>query len=76
MDVLKRSLGFAHGLGVGSFRRGGGLALFWTSDIDVKLQSYYKLHIDVTVLDLMSKIARWRLTGFYEESRRELRYRS
>lgn len=27
VDGLKRSLGLAHGLGVGSFGRGGGLAL-------------------------------------------------
>ena len=76
MDVLKRSLGFAHGLGVGSFGRGGGLALLWSRDIDVKLQSCGKLHIDVAVLDPVSKIARWRFTGFYGESRRELRYKS
>ena len=76
MDGLKQSLGFANGLGVGSFRRGDGLALLWSRDVDVKLQSCDKLHIDVAVLDPGTQTALWRFTGFYGESRRELRYRS
>jgi len=76
VDVLKRSLGFPNGVGVGSFGRGGGLALLWNREVDVKLQSYDKLHIDVAVLDPDTKEERWRLTGFYGESKRELRFRS
>jgi hypothetical protein len=76
VDVLRRSLGFANGLGVGSFGRGGGLALFWSRDIGVKLQSCDKLHIDVAILDPGTQTTIWRFTGFYGESRRELRYRS
>ena len=42
----------------------------------VKLQSYDKLHIDVVIVDATTSVERWRLTGFYGKSRRELRYRS
>lgn len=49
VDRLQRQLGFANGFGVGCFGRGGGLALLWTRDIDVHVQSYNKLHIDVEV---------------------------
>jgi hypothetical protein len=42
----------------------------------VKLQSIDKLHIDVAVLDPVTKVEKWRFTGFYGEARRELRYRS
>ena len=76
VDGLLRALGFAHGLGVDSFGRGGGLALLWRTEVDVQLQSLDKLHIDVAVLDPLTKEEKWRFTGFYGESRRELRYRS
>jgi hypothetical protein len=61
---------------VGSYGRGGGLALLWTRDVDVKFQSCDKLHIDVVILDSVTREAKWRFTGFYSEARRELRYRS
>jgi hypothetical protein len=73
---LRMSLSFPNGVGVGSYGRGGGLALLWSNDICVKLQSYDKLHIDVMVVDPTSGEERWRFTGFYGEARRELRYRS
>lgn len=76
VDHLKRSLGFPNGVGVGCFGRGSGLALLWTRDADIKLNSYDKLHIDVTVLDPSTQEELWRFTGFYGESRRELRHRS
>lgn len=76
VDVLLRFLGFAYGLGVGSIGRGGGLALLSKDDVDVRLQSLDKLHIDVAVLDPISKVEKWRFTGFYGEAWRELRYRS
>jgi len=61
---------------VGSFGIGGDLVLLWTRDIEVKVQSYDKLHIDVEIWDPGSQRAAWRFTDFYGESRRELRYRS
>lgn len=55
---------------------GGGLALLWTKDIEVEVQSCDKLHIDVEIIDPVTQRAGWRFTGFYGEARRELRYRS
>lgn len=41
-------------MGVGSYGRGGGLALLWSDAICVKVQSYDKMHIDVMVVDTLS----------------------
>lgn len=76
VDGLLRTLGFHHGLGVGTHGTGGGIALLWKDDVDVRLQSLDKLHIDVAVLDSVTKEEQWRFTGVYGESRRELRYRT
>lgn len=76
VDGLLRSFGLHNGFGVGSFGRGGGLALLWTHDVKVKLQAYDKLHIDVMVVDPGTDAELWRFTGFYGEARRELRQRS
>lgn len=76
VDGLLRSLGFAHGISVGCHGRGGGLALLWKDEVCVKLKSLDKLHIDVAVLDPVTSEERWRLSGFYGEARRKLRYRS
>ena len=76
VDMLKRSLGFPNGVGVGSYGHGGGLALLWSKEIEVNLKSYDKLHIDVEIWYSGSQRAAWRFTGFYGESRSELRYRS
>lgn len=51
VDGLKHSLGFPNGCGVGSYGRGGGLAMLWTHDICVKLHTYDKLHIDIMVIN-------------------------
>lgn len=42
VEVLQRALGFPHGVGVGSFGHGGGLALPWTRDVDLKLKIMIK----------------------------------
>lgn len=76
VEGLLRSLGFAHGFGVGSRGRGGGLALLWKDEVKVKLQSYDKLCFDVVVFDAVTLVEKWRFTRFYGESRRELRHRS
>jgi hypothetical protein len=44
--------------------------------VTVHLESYDKMHIDVTVRRSAPLLGPWRFTGFYGESRRELRYRS
>jgi hypothetical protein len=76
VDGLRRELGLANGLGVDSYGRGGGLALLWTNEVYLKLQSYDKLHIDVAVVDQNFGAELWRFTGFYGEARRERRHRS
>lgn len=76
VDGLLRSLGMHSGVGEGSFGRGSGLALLWTREIKVKMQSCDKLHIDVVVVDSDTDEVKWRFTGFYGESRREMCYRS
>jgi len=55
---------------------GGGLALLWTQDVKVKLESYGKLHIDVTVHQSSAPGRAWRFTSFYGEARHDLRDRS
>ena len=76
MDGLVRTLGMEGGFGMGSRGRGGGLALLWSWEVAVKLESYDRLHIDVTVRAASSQSEEWSFTGFYGESRRELWYRS
>lgn len=73
VDFLKIYLRFPNGLGVGSFGRGGGLVLLWANDVDVRLQSMNKSHIDMIVRRVESDPRVWRFTGFYGESKRELR---
>lgn len=62
--------------GVGTFGHGGGLALLWSREVEVKLEAYDKLHIDVTTKLVSARDSEWRFTGFYGEARRELRHRS
>lgn len=76
VDGLVRTLGLERGVGVGCYGRGGGLALLWSREVMVQLESYDKVHIDVTVRTPLPQLREWRFTGFYGESRRELRYRS
>lgn len=74
VDGLVRMLGLAGGYGVGSHGRGGGLALLWNQEVDVKLESYNKSHIDVTVT--LSPVVQWRFTGFYGEPNKDFRFQS
>jgi hypothetical protein len=46
----------AHGVGVGSFGGGRGLALLLNDDINVKLQSFDKLHIMLLFLICSHKL--------------------
>lgn len=73
VDGLVRSFGMHSGIGVGSFGRGGGVALLWSRDMKIRVQSCDKLHIDVAMLDPETDEEKWRFTGFYGEARRELR---
>jgi hypothetical protein len=74
LEVLRLKLGMRGCFGVGRRRFGGGLALLWTEDVDVHVQSYSSSHIDAQVLQ--EDGAGWRITGFYGNPETALRYRS
>lgn len=42
---------------------GGGLTLFWSSDVNVEIKSYSSHHIDAFVYNESGKV--WRCTGVY-----------
>ena len=44
---------------------GGGLALFWKSNLDVDVQTFSTSHIDAIVNQRVDNA--WRFTGFYED---------
>ena len=67
VDGLVRTLGMEGGFGVGCLGRGGWLALLWSWEVGVKLESYDKLHIDVTAQLTTTTSMPWRFTGFYGE---------
>jgi hypothetical protein len=69
-------LAWRGGFGVGTHGRGRGIALLWSREVLVQLESYDPMHIDVSVRRQATNSGVWRFTGFYGESRRELRYRS
>ncbi|XVE83785.1 hypothetical protein DITRI_Ditri16bG0114600 [Diplodiscus trichospermus] len=43
----------------------GGLAMLWKEQVDLRITSFSKNHIDVEIVD--TNDLKWRLTGFYEE---------
>ncbi|KAK3212451.1 hypothetical protein Dsin_017157 [Dipteronia sinensis] len=63
MESLRIKLGFVGKLVVNAVGRSGGLCLFWSGKVHVKLLSFLRFHIDVKVLSHVNKD--WRLTGFY-----------
>ncbi|KAL5767196.1 hypothetical protein ACOSQ2_013979 [Xanthoceras sorbifolium] len=63
MEQLRLFLGFSGKLVVESVGRSGGLVLFWSGHLDVRLLSFSLFHIDVSVSD--SGCSPWRFTGFY-----------
>lgn len=67
VDGLVHSLNMYNGVGVGSYGRDGGLALLWSREIKVKVQSYDKIHIDTVILDPVTELKQWHFTGFYGE---------
>ena len=49
-----------------SVRASGGLALFWKKEVDLKVLSLSKYHIDAIIKEADGCC--WRFTGFYGES--------
>ena len=64
VEDLKFSLGFSGCFAADSNGLSGGVGLFCSKDVDVKLENYSPSHIDVYVKHGNKA---WRFTGFYGE---------
>ena len=64
MERIKNRVGFANGLIVPSRGRNGGVALFWTREINLEIKSFSGNHIDAFVREADNSSI-WRITGFY-----------
>ena len=64
MEKIKNRIGFANGLIVPSRGRSGGVAMFWTRDVNLNINSYSGNHIDAIVRETEENF-QWRITGFY-----------
>ncbi|CAM8914180.1 unnamed protein product [Rhodiola kirilowii] len=62
-DWVRRKLGFRNGLLVSCRGQSGGLALLWNEDLEVRIKSFSRNHIDAIVEDQTV----FRLTLFYGE---------
>jgi hypothetical protein len=64
MERVRSQLGFEHMLVVDYVGKSGGLALLWTTEVDVEIQNYSYRHINAKVCSTQSNFV-WKLTGFY-----------
>ena len=60
---IRDSLQFGHYHGVSKLNRGGGLALFWKKDFDLRVVSSSINYINAVIFGGTEKA--WRFTGFY-----------
>lgn len=67
MEKVKEKASFTNGLIIPSSGRSGRSALLWKKDIVVKVQGYSANHIDLIVIDPLSRF-KWCITGFYGHS--------
>ena len=74
LELLRVRLGMRGCFGVDRHGLGGGLALLWSSTIDIHIQSFSNHHIDADVLQEGG--LRWRVTGFYGHPERAMRVHS
>jgi exonuclease III len=63
LERLRCHLQFDHKFVVKSRNKGGGLCLFWKSEVKLKVHSYSISHIDAIINETESDA--WRLTSFY-----------
>ena len=75
MERIKNIIGFANGLTVPSSGRSGGLAMFWTREVNLDINSYSGNHIDAIVRESDGNFL-WRITGFYGHPETHRRYES
>lgn len=75
MKKVKLKLGFINCFYVQRQGEGGGLAMFWRKEVNLKIQSYSRHHIDAVVIEKGSGF-KWRLTGFYGQPETHRRIKS
>jgi hypothetical protein len=73
VEGLAHTLGFDSAFRVGSTGRSGGLCIYWKSPVQLCLRNYSKYHIDMVVNEAGKDP--WRLTVWYGEANRSLRYK-
>ena len=76
VEDLRNMLGFAGCFAVDSDGLSGGVGLFWSSEVSVKIENSSFNHIDATVKKSNFSSPKWRFTGFYGEPRAENRHHS
>lgn len=64
VEIVRDQCGFKESFIVPSDGLGGGLALFWKSEIKMVVRNSSLSYIDV-VIDGGSRVGHWHLTGFY-----------
>ena len=74
VEGLAASLGFDNGYAIDSFRRSGGIGVFWNKGINLVTLDYSKYHIDFSVQGLGP--VDWRLSCVYGEAQTHERYRT
>ena len=75
MEKIKNRIGFANGLIVPSRGRSGGVALFWTQEVNLDINSYSGNHIDTIVKETEGNF-QWRITSFYSHPKTHRKYES
>ena len=65
LETVQRNIEFDHRWVVPREGRGGGLALFWKSSVNLRIEGSHKYYIDASIDKNMSN--EWRLIGFYGE---------
>lgn len=75
-NSLCSHLGFNKSEVMLSLGQSGGLALFWSDDLDVRFRSKSHHHIDVVIDTNNPSSPSWRFTGFYGHPTKSERYRS
>lgn len=74
VEGLRFSLGFDFSFGVGSSGRSGGICIFWKNSLDVAIKNFSQYHVDAWISEIGKE--QWRLSCFYGEANRSLRYKT
>lgn len=72
IEALHIKFGFAQCFSVDKVGQGGGLAVFWKTNVNCQVSGFSQNHVDIQFLE--ANIVTWRLTCFYgypERSRRK-----